>query len=73
MDAGKLSEARRKFLEERRNEVKNYRRRADTPEDHIAIAEFEHELIEIEKRWERAGLINGQEELPLAAEAPTQR
>jgi hypothetical protein len=73
MSADRLSESRKEKLATMVHEVQIYSRRAKTPEDKIALAEIEHELIEITKRWERAGLINGQEELPLAAEAPAPR
>lgn len=65
----RLSKSRETQLEEIIRDVKVYSRRAKTPEDRAALAEIEWELLEVEKRWRKTGLINGQEELPLAAEA----
>lgn len=69
MDGNKLSKAREVRLSEMIRESQIFSRRAKTPEDRIALAEIEHALLEIKKRWSEAGLINGQVELPLAAES----
>jgi hypothetical protein len=69
MDGPRLSDSRKARLEEAINEMRVWSRRAKFPEDRIALAEIEHELNQIKKRWAEVGLINGQAELPLASEA----
>lgn len=58
-----LANARAKQLGEMLREVRLFSRRADIPEDRMALAEIERELLEIEKRWRAAGLLryNGNE------------
>lgn len=58
-----LANARAKQLGEMLREVRLFSRRADIPEDRMALAEIERELLEIEKRWRTAGLLryNGNE------------
>ena len=53
-----LSSARHRQLREMMREVKLFSRRADAPEDRVALAEIERELLEIEKRWLAHGLLN---------------
>jgi hypothetical protein len=39
-------------------EIKMFSRRADVPEERIALAELEREILTIEQRWKAAGLVN---------------
>ena len=39
-------------------EIKIFSRRADLPEERIALAELEREILKIEDRWKTAGLID---------------
>lgn len=47
-------------------EIKIFSRRAHLPEERIALAELEREILTIEERWKTAGLIS--EELALEEE-----
>ena len=39
-------------------EIKIFSRRANLPEERIALAELEREILTIEERWKTAGLID---------------
>lgn len=39
-------------------EIKIFSRRADLPEERIALAELEREILTIEERWTTAGMID---------------
>ena len=39
-------------------EIKIFSRRADLPEERIALAELEREILTIEQRWKTAGMID---------------
>jgi hypothetical protein len=39
-------------------EIKIFSRRADLPEERIALAELEREILTVEERWKKAGLID---------------
>jgi hypothetical protein len=39
-------------------EIKIFSRRANIPEERIALAELEREILTIEERWKTAGLID---------------
>jgi hypothetical protein len=39
-------------------EIKIFSRRADLPEERIALAELEREILTIEARWRTAGMID---------------
>lgn len=54
----RLRGARVSHLAALSGEIKVYARRASTLEDKIALAEIEHELGEIRRRWAQAGLID---------------
>ena len=43
-------------------EIKIFSRRADVPEERIALAELEREILTIEERWKAAGLVDEQPE-----------
>lgn len=73
MDEGKLSDHLKGQLEEVIHDVQTLARRAKVPEDRMALAYIERGLLEMQKNWQRAGLINGQEMLPLAAEKAPRR
>jgi hypothetical protein len=45
-------------------EIKIFSRRADLPEERIALAELEREILTIEKRWQNAGMIDEPEPEP---------
>jgi hypothetical protein len=47
-------------------ELKIFSRRADIPEERIALAELEREILTIEKRWQTAGMIDQPELEPAA-------
>jgi hypothetical protein len=49
-------------------EIKHCSRRADHPEDRMALAELERELLTIQVRWIRAGLVESLEPDPEVAE-----
>ncbi len=57
LEAAALANARATQLGEMLREVKLFSRRAEQPEDRAALAEIERELLEIEKRWRDAGLL----------------
>jgi hypothetical protein len=44
-------------------EIKIFSRRADLPEERIALAELEREILTIEQRWRTAGMIDQEPEL----------
>jgi hypothetical protein len=44
-------------------EIKIFSRRADIPEERIALAELEREILTIEQRWRTAGMIDQEPEL----------
>jgi hypothetical protein len=67
-DAEKLAKERADALEELIRDVRLYSRRAKTANARIAYSELENELLALQLRWREQGLINGQEELPLAAD-----
>jgi hypothetical protein len=67
-DAEKLAQERADALEELIRDVRAYSRRAKTANTRIAYSELENELLALQLRWREQGLINGQEELPLAAD-----
>jgi hypothetical protein len=39
-------------------EIKMFSRRANLPEERIALAELEREILTVEERWKKAGLID---------------
>ena len=47
-------------------EIKIFARRADLPEERIALAELEREILTIEERWTAAGMIDKPELEPAA-------
>lgn len=69
-DAEKLAKERAAATEEMISLARACSRRAKTANGRIAYAELENELLEVKRRWRELGLINGQEELPLAADHP---
>jgi hypothetical protein len=44
-------------------EIKMFSRRANLPEERIALAELEREILKIEERWKAAGLIDDEPDL----------
>jgi hypothetical protein len=44
-------------------ELRIFSRRADLPEERIALAELEREILTIEQRWRTAGMIEPEPEL----------
>lgn len=65
-DPALLTTRRKVQLDEMVRETQVFSRKARLPEDRIALAEIERELLLLRKRWEAEGKLNGQEELPLA-------
>jgi hypothetical protein len=57
LDESELKAARARHLDGVLREIKLFSRRADQPEDRAALAELERELLTIETRWRKAGLI----------------
>lgn len=57
MDPDLLTTARACRIEDLTNDLRVYGRRAKTPEDRVALAELERELLGIRQRWLDAGLI----------------
>jgi len=58
-----LKVARARHLDGILREIKLFSRRADQPEERAALAELERELLTIETRWRKAGLIEAEPEL----------
>lgn len=52
-----LQEARSRKLQEVLREVQCFGRRAKEPSDRIAMAELEHELVQLRARWQQQGLL----------------
>jgi hypothetical protein len=61
-----LEERRKVQLEEVIDETRLFSKRADLPEDRMALAEIERALLDLREQWRAEGKLNGQEELPLA-------
>jgi hypothetical protein len=45
------------------HEIKVFSRRANLPEERIALAELEREILTIEERWTAAGLVDEEPDL----------
>jgi len=58
-----LKAARARSFELIFREIKIFSRRADLPEQRIALAELEREILTIEERWKTAGMIDEEPEL----------
>lgn len=65
LEAVQLTERRRVQLDEILRETRLFSRRAEIPEDRIALAEIERELMDLMERWYAEGKLNGQSALPL--------
>lgn len=63
LDGDLLRTARARHLDDVVQQIKLFSRRADYPEDRVALAELERELLTIETRWRKAGLIEPAPEL----------
>lgn len=61
-----LRQCRRRQLAELTRETRLFAKRAQLPEDRVALAELERELLNVEQRWLAAGMID-REEQPCAA------
>ena len=57
LDIDTLMSARERTLCEMLKELRLFSRRAKEPEDRVALAEIERELLEVRRRWEKNGLI----------------
>jgi hypothetical protein len=68
-----LEERRKVQLNEVVRETRLFSKRAELPEDRIALAEIERALLNLRATWEAEGKLNGQEELPLAETAAPRR
>jgi hypothetical protein len=60
-----LEERRKVQLDEVVRETRLFSKRADLPEDRIALAEIERALLDLMERWHEEGKLNGQADLPL--------
>jgi hypothetical protein len=66
LESEPLSAARKKQLASIVKDLQLYSRRAQSPEDRVALAELEHELLEVERRWRETGLLPNGEQLELS-------
>jgi len=67
LESEPLSAARQKQINSIVKDLQLYSRRAQSPEDRVALAEIEHELIEVQKRWRETGLLPNGELQPTEA------